>query len=167
MRASPDRKALMSDLLRQNQLEFQLLQLLMWAIEHPIASFIAFIVIAVILGKIVKIIDRFIEIAGLSILKVPVKLIRFLIGGIFQVFSKVFDFLFQRIFFKGNSENQALSIILDPPASESLEEQKHQRLLEISSRLEAIRQEQTELLQEAANLLAPENKVRESVKSGK
>ncbi|MBW4621044.1 MAG: hypothetical protein KME17_17020 [Cyanosarcina radialis HA8281-LM2] len=157
----------MSDLLGQHQLEFQVLKLLMWAIEHPIVSFIAFIVIAVVLGKIVKLIDRFIEIAGLSILKVPVKLIRVLIGWIFQVFSKIFDFLFQRIFLKGNEENQTLPIILDPPINESLEQQKHQRLLEISSRLEAIREEQTELLQEAANLLTPPNEVRESVKSGK
>jgi hypothetical protein len=156
----------MSELLQAHQLEFQLVRLLMQAVEHPLVSFLVFIAILVVLSKIVKIIDRLIEIAGLSILKVPVKIMRVIVGGVFQLFSKIFDFLLQRFLPDRTDKNQPFPIILEPPIIESVEQQKYQRILEITNRLEAIRQEQNELLQEVATLLAPESQIQEPVRSG-
>lgn len=120
----------------------KLLQILGWGVNHPLVSLVILLFMMAILWIIIKAIVRLIETASWSILKFPLKLIQFLI--------KISYFTFNS--FKGNNDNSELIAA----NSIAIHQDKQKRLTEISRRLETIQDEQQQLLQEAAELIATE-----------
>ncbi|MEH1800716.1 hypothetical protein [Nostoc sp.] len=137
-----------SDWLTQHPILFRLVQILSWGANHPIISIIILLFALALLWSIIKAIVRLIETASWSILKVPLKLLQALIKVSFQSLTKVGSLTVQRI--TGAKKTDNLPVLLP----ENFQQSKQQRLIEISSRLEAIQKEQNELLQEAADLIA-------------
>ncbi|MBD1944104.1 hypothetical protein H6F50_17350 [Coleofasciculus sp. FACHB-712] len=128
----------------------RLLQVFIWATNHPIVSLVVLLFAIAIAGSLIKAVGRLIETTSLSILKAPFKLIQLLFGVSFQSISKFGGLAFKQLTGAKNAEIPALQ----NSNSHSIEKDKHQRLVEISSRLEAIQKEQNELLQEVAVILA-------------
>jgi len=132
---------------------FRLVQMLLWASNHPLISFVIFIILFAISLSLIKALGRLFEILGLSILKAPFNLFLVLIGSTFKFLGTFGGFAFKRL---GGVKNA------DPPVLEAsnfqpIEMDKQQRITEISSRLEAISQEQNELLQELTTLIKTES----------
>ncbi|MEH2239796.1 hypothetical protein [Nostoc sp.] len=137
-----------SDWLTQHPIFFRLVQILGWAANHPIISIVILLFALALIWSIIKAIVRLIETASWSILQVPIKLIQAFIQVSFLTLVKVGSFGVRRI--TGAKTTDSLHTLLP----ENFQPNKQQRLVEISSRLEAIQKEQNELLQEAANLIA-------------
>jgi hypothetical protein len=127
----------------------RLLHIFVWATNHPIFSLVILLFTVAIAGSLIKAIGRLIETTSLSILKAPFKLLQLLFGVSFQSIANFGGLAFKQLTGAKNAELPAL------PDSNSLSTQqdKQQRLAEISSRLEAIQKEQNELLQEVAAIL--------------
>lgn len=127
----------------------RLLQVFIWATNHPIVSLVILLFAVAIAGSLIKAVGRLIETTSLSILKAPFKLIQLLFGVSFQSISKFGGLALKQLTGGKNAELPALQ----DSNSHSIEKGKQQRLTEISSRLEAIQKEQNELLQEVAAIL--------------
>lgn len=124
-----------SDWLQAHPVVFRLVQLLLWAANHPIISLIILVFAVAIAWSLIKAIGRLIEIAGLSLLQAPFKLGRVAVKQLLP--TKTTE-----------------TPILQDSTSKPTYQDKQQRLAEISTRLEAIQNEQNKLLQEAAAILA-------------
>lgn len=134
----------------QNPNARNLLAVLNWTVNHPWLGLILAILSLVIISKIVKAVDRFLEITGLSLIKAIFNLIwRGLKGTIIAV-GRLTGLGWEKLFTK-SSEEAIDPSEAHPPLSVAIE--KQQRLQEIQTRLEALNQEQKELLQEASQLL--------------
>lgn len=127
----------------------RLLQVFIWATNHPIVSLVILLFVVAIAGSLIKAVGRLIETTSLSILKVPFQLIQLLFGVSFQSISKFGGLAFKQLTGAKNAELPALP----DSNSQPIEKDKQQRLAEISSRLERIQKEQNELLQEVAAIL--------------
>ena len=126
-----------------------LMQVLSWASTHPLVSLVLFLLGIAIIFSLIKAISRFLEILGLLILKVPFQLIQGLIKVSFQGLVKIGN-----LAFKGQIVEQSSNLLpLQNTKPHLIEKDKQQRLAEISTRLEAIRQEQNQLLEEVTTLL--------------
>ncbi|RCJ31317.1 hypothetical protein A6770_20165 [Nostoc minutum NIES-26] len=143
-----------NDWLVQHPALLRLFQILGWAVDRPIISLVILLVILALLWSMIKAIVRLIETASWSILQVPLKLIQTLIQVSFLSLIKVGRFSVQQI--TGAKITDNVPDLL-PANSQIIYPDKQQRLLEISQRLEAIQQEQKELLEEAADLIASDN----------
>lgn len=137
-----------SDWLQAHPYVFRLVQLLLWATNHPIVSLVIFLFVVAIAWSTIKAIGRLIETAATSLLQVPFKLSQVLIGIGFQSLGKLSGTVKQLA-----GANNAHAPTLQDSSSEIIHKDKQQRLAEISTRLEAIQNEQNQLLQEAAALL--------------
>lgn len=126
----------------------RLLQILGWATNHPIISLIILLFLVALAWSVVKAIGRVIEAASLSILRVPLKLLGRFLTFSFQSLKKVTVSTFKQVTGKQVESPALLDDVL------LAEQNKQQRLAEISARLTAIQQEQQDLLQEAATILA-------------
>ena len=131
----------------------KLVQMLVWGSNHPVWSFVIFIVVVAIALNLIKLIGQLIEVASRSLLLAPFKIIFSLFKTIFKSLGKVSNLLSKKSVTANSTETLTLPAATTP---QSLEQEKQQRLIEITSRLEAIRQEQNELLQEVSSLIAPE-----------
>lgn len=138
-----------SEWLQTHPAVFRLVQLLLWASNHPIWGLLMFIIVVAIAFSLIKALGRLFEILGLSILKAPFNFVLALIGFSFKSLRTIGGSAFQQLLGAKNSELPALQ----DSNSQSIEKDKQQRLAEISTRLEAIKQEQNELLQEVADLI--------------
>jgi Fe2+ transport system protein B len=127
----------------------RLLQILDWAVNHPIFSLVIFLFTLALIWSLIKSIGRLFELAWLSILQVPFKLGKFLIQACLMLIGKFSSFLLKPS--TGNINTETAALLSSAP--EPIDQNKQQRLLEISQRLEALKQEQDELLQEAIALL--------------
>lgn len=127
-----------NDWLNSHPVVLRMVQALLWATNHPILSLVIFLISVALAWSLIKALGRLIEIAGLSLLKAPFMLSVGLIG----VGSRTL-----RRFAGASKQLPALQLL-------NYEKDKQQRLAEISTRLEALSQEQNELLQEAATILA-------------
>lgn len=139
-----------SDWLQAHPVVFQLVQLLLWAANHPIISLIILLFAVAIAWSLIKAIGRLIEIAGLSLLQAPFKLSRVLIGVSAKSLGKIGGVAVNQLL----PTKTTLPPILQDSSSQPTYQHKQQRLAEISTRLEAIQKEQNELFQEAAAILA-------------
>ncbi len=126
----------------------QLLQILSWAVNHPIISLIILLFTLALFWNVIKAIGRLIELASLSILRVPLKFLQGVIHFSLLFFSNLGKLAVKQL----RSEQTLLA--LPPATSQSIYKNKQQKLAEISQRLEEIQQEQNELLQKAAVILA-------------
>ncbi|AFY32221.1 hypothetical protein [Calothrix sp. PCC 7507] len=139
-----------NDWLAQHPLFFRLFQILGWAANHPIISFVILLFMLALIWSIIKAIMRLIETASWSILKVPIKLLQTLIQVSFLSLSKLSSLAVQRI--TGVQATDNVKVLLTEN-SQPIYQDKQQRLAEISQRLEAIQKEQKQLLDEAAELI--------------
>lgn len=136
-----------SDWLQAHPTALRLVQMLVWATQHPILSLVIFLFTVAIAWSLIKAIGRLFDKFWLFILKVPLQLGQFLIRACSQLIGNFGSLTIKG--FSGN-KNTALPTI---PASESVSQDKQQRLHKISIRLEEIRKEQNELLQEAVAIM--------------
>ncbi|MBW4577524.1 MAG: hypothetical protein KME08_20005 [Aphanothece sp. CMT-3BRIN-NPC111] len=138
-----------SEWLQTHPAVLRLVQLLLWASNHPIWGLVMFIIVVAIAFSLIKALGRLLEILGLSILKAPFNFVLALIGFSFKSLGTLGGSAFQQLPVAKNAEPPALQ----DSNSQSIENDKQQRLADISTRLEAIKQEQNELLQEVADLI--------------
>lgn len=141
-----------SDWLARHPLVFRVVQLLLWATNHPIISLVILLFAVAIAWSLIKALGRLIETAGLTLLQAPFKLGQVLIGVGYQSLGNFGVRASKHLSVAKNTKTPALQ----NPTSELIHKDKQQRLAEISTRLEAIQKEQNELLQEAAAILALE-----------
>ena len=141
-----------NDWLNQHPAFLQIFHVIDWGVNHPIISFIILLLGIALIWSMIKAIIRLIETASWSILQIPLKLI-----WAFLKFSFVSLTKFRGFAIKPETDTQTTDkLVILPTKPQSLNQHKNQRLAEISSRLEKIQQEQQELLQEAAELIATE-----------
>lgn len=144
------------DWLVQHPIFLRLVQILDWGTNHPIISLIILLFTLTLIWSIIKAVMRLIETASWSILQVPLKLIQALIKVGFLSFIKVSSFAIRKITHNEIIDTKVSLLSTNYLNESKLAQDKQQRLAEISRRLEAIQQEQKELLQEAADLIADE-----------
>jgi hypothetical protein len=149
----------MSDWFEQHPTLLRIVHILGWAANHPIISLVILIFALAIIWSLIKAIGRIVESASLSVLQVPLKLLQALARLSFVSFTKVGNLVFKQL--TDTKTTDSIPNIL-PTISPQIHKQKQQRLLEISTRIEEIQQEQNQLLQEAAELLASEKIDREA-----
>jgi len=130
---------------------FQLVKILSWAANHLILSLIILLFALAIFWNIIKAIGRLIELASLSILRVPLKLLQTVVKVSFLSFTKVGGFAIKQLTVPKTTGKKILA--LPPATSQPIHKDKQQRLKEITQRLEEIQKEQNLLLEEAAELL--------------
>jgi hypothetical protein len=121
---------------------------LVWGINHPILSLVILIFALVILRQFIKAFGSFVEQALLWILKAPFKLVQFLFSLISKPWSK------SRLNELETKQLEDNVLALSSSMSASISYAHQERLVKIFTRLEAIRQEQNELLQEVKAILA-------------
>ncbi len=138
-----------SDWLQAHPIALRLVHLLLWATNHPILSLVLLLFSVAIAWSLIRAIGRLIDTVGWSLLQAPFKLSQLLIGVGFKPLHKFGGLAVKRLVGVKNAEPPALQNF----SSEPLQNDKQQRLAEISTRLEAISQEQNELLQEVAAIL--------------
>ncbi len=132
-----------SEWLQTHPVVFRLVQLLVWATNHPIWGVVMLLFTFAIAWSLIKAISRLIETAWLALLQAPFKLTQALFGVSAKSLGK----------FKGK---QTETLVLQNSNSQPIP-QDNQRIGEIFHRLEAIQNEQSELLQEVAAILASDN----------
>ncbi|MBU7586881.1 MAG: hypothetical protein KAF91_29190 [Nostoc sp. TH1S01] len=142
--------ASINDWLTQHPTMLRLLHALNWAANHPIISLVFFLFSLAIIFSVINAIIRLFTTASFSILQAPLKLLQALIKVIFLSLAKLGSFVFHNI---TNHQIDNTSTVLVNNL-QPLYHDKQQRLAEISSRLEALQQEQKQLLQEAAEIIA-------------
>ncbi len=134
-------KAITSSLnnwLQAHPVVFRIINNIMWGIDHPLISFVIIVLLIAIALSIFKALNRLLEIVGLSLLQAPFKLI-----------SNGFKLSWLSIRHKFTNKN-----VSDNEPSPIIPQNSHQRLAEISQRLQVLQIEHNELLQEAAKILA-------------
>lgn len=122
-------------------------KLFSWGITHPIFSLIAIILGIFILRQFLKALARFLEQLFLFTLEAPFKFGQFLMGLFLKPFSKLTG---KRV---TSQPQEANLMILNGAMPGSIAQNQKERLIYILNRLEAIRQEQNQLLQEATSIL--------------
>lgn len=152
-----------SDWLQDHPASWRLLQMLSWAVNHPILSLIILLFTVAIAGSLIKSIGRLFEMAWLSILKAPFKLGRLLIRVFSHLLNKFGSLTITSLAGNKNADTPAIET-LNPDLNHH---NKQQRLLEITVRLEAIQKEQNELLQEALTILESDKVISEAYKDNR
>ena len=135
-----------SEWLQDHPLVLRLVQMLLWATNHPIVSLIILLFTVAIAWSLIKALGRLIEMTGWSLLQAPFKLGQVLLGVSAKSLGKFGGLAVKRAGEAGGAISGA--------GEAGGEKDKQQRLAEISTRLETIQKEQNELLQEVAAILA-------------
>lgn len=130
----------------------RLVQIVSWAVNHPIISLVILLFALAIAWSLIKAIGRIIESASLSLLQVPLKLLQGFVKISVLLFTKVSNLAVKQLTDTKTSDHPTLVPVVSP----EIHNDKQQRLVEISTRLENIQKEQNQLLQEAAAILASE-----------
>ena len=121
---------------------------LLWGINHPIFSLV-FVILAIFsLRQFIKGLGSLVEQALLSVVKAPFKLGQFLLGLRANPLGKSNEKDFK------NKQREDKALGFNPSIPGSISHEHRERLSKILMRIEALRQEQNELLQEVAAILA-------------
>lgn len=115
-----------------------------WLVSHPLISLALLFLVILIISGLLKALGQFFEKGWLVILQVPVRLSRFIFGSLYQFLKGLF------------TQNNLVIKSIKPVDLKTLSSQSlahKERLAEIISRLDALNQEQNQLMQEAASLL--------------
>jgi hypothetical protein len=155
-----------NDRLAENPSVIQVFQVLAWITTHPFISLGIFLFSLIIIRKIIKGLDRFFEVTGLSILKTIFNFIWRIIAGILLAISKLTGWGWSKVFVKKDAptyiETAAVEIPQAAPdtieLAEASKSDRELRLAEIQNRLESLAREQNELLQEIGVLLSEQNR---------
>jgi hypothetical protein len=142
--------ASVNDWLTEHPAIFRLLHVLSWSVNHPIISLVILLLTLAVISSMIKGIMSLISQVSWSILQIPLKLMWSVIQFSFVSLTKL-----SSLPLKSVSEAKTPPFI--PSNSQTVYQDKQQRLAEISRRLELIQQEQQQLLQEAANLMATDS----------
>lgn len=129
-----------------------------WGVTHPIVSLIGIFLGIFVLRHFIKALGLFLEQTFLSLIQAPFKIGKFILGLFLIPFSKL-------PFRRGNPTNQASEVnllTLNGAIPISIGKTQQERLSYILNRLEAIRQEQNQLLQEATSILSSNENVLKS-----
>lgn len=140
-----------SDWLEAHPVIFRLVQFLIWGTNHPIWGLVILLFIIAIALSLIKAISSLIETAWLTLLKAPFKLSQALFGVSAKSLGKFGGLVNKQLTATKNPD-----LVLQPS---ELIQNKQQRLAEISTRLETIQKEQSELLQEIAIILASDEDI--------
>ncbi|MGB5962435.1 MAG: hypothetical protein WBG73_17345 [Coleofasciculaceae cyanobacterium] len=117
---------------------------LLWLVSHPLISLALLFLAILIISGLLKALGQFFEKGWLVILQAPFRFSLFIFGSIYQ--------FIKGLFVRKNLVIESIKPAnLKPLSSQSLVHKK--RLAEIFSRLDALNQEQKQLMQEAASLL--------------
>ena len=135
------------------------LQVLNWAINHPIISVILLLFLIAIAWSLIKSIGRLFERFWLSVLQIPLKLGYFLIQTSWRSLHK----LSARFILKPPRKQIHQMHVLPATNVQINYPEQHQRLLEISAKLALLNQEQNELIQEAVSILSSTQIVPEDI----
>ncbi len=138
--------ASVSDWLQTHPMASRVVQMFLWAVNHPIWSLIILVFAIAVILIIIKAIGRLIELVSLSILRVPLKLMQAFLKVSFISFGQIGSLASKQLF-----GNKITNNILPPSTTARTESQ---RLAEIYTRLEALQQEQNQLLREISVLMA-------------
>lgn len=141
-----------SEWLQTHPVVFRLVQLLIWATNHPIWGVVMLLFTLAIAWSLIKAISRLIETAWLFLLQAPFKLSRALFGVSAKSLGR-----FKSVVVKQVADTKTTPTEILQHSTESTQKNKQQRLVEISDRLEAMQNEQKELLQEVAVIVAIDN----------
>lgn len=146
--------ASVNDWLNANPAVLRLVQLLMWATHHPILSLAILLFTIAIAWSLIKVIGRLFESFWLLVLSVPFKASKFLIQSCSQIMG--FGGLTIKSLVNDNTKTASKQ-----GSNLECDRGKQQRIIEISARLEALKKEQSELLQEALAILKdqPESEI--------
>ncbi len=130
--------------LQSHPVIFRIFNTIVWATDHPIISFAVIILTIAIAFSIIKRLNRLLEMVGLSLLQAPFKLIKtgFKLSPLSSLSIKQ----------KFNNKNVSSLALNDVDII--ISQNPQQRLSEISDRLQVLQKEHSELLQEAATILA-------------
>lgn len=121
-----------------------------WGVTHPIVSLIAIFLGIFVLRHFIKALGLFLEQTFLSIIQAPFKIGKFILGLCLIPLSKL---PFRKV--KNTSQLPEASLLtLNGAIPISIGKTQQERLSYILNRLEAIRQEQNQLLQEATSILS-------------
>lgn len=141
--------ASVNDWLAQHPAIWRLIDIFSWSVNHPIISLVILLLTLAVISSMIKGIMSLISQVSWSILQIPLKLIWSVIQFSFGSLTKL-----SSLTLKSVSETKTPPV---PTNAQTVYQEKQQRLAEISRRLEIIQQEQQELLQEAASLMATDN----------
>lgn len=137
--------------LQEHPAILRLVQILIWATEHPIISGIALLFMIAIAWSLIKAIGRFVDKIATSLLQTPFKALRVIIIFGVSALSSLGSLVFSQLSFHKTTEQLAL-----PQNSTIVIKDKSQQLAEISTRLAAIQQEQNELFKALMEILEEE-----------
>jgi ElaB/YqjD/DUF883 family membrane-anchored ribosome-binding protein len=146
-----------SEWLQAHPTILRLTQLLIWATNHPVVSIVILIFVVAIAWSLTKAIARLFEQVSLSLLQAPLKLVQLLFAFSAKFLGKFSGLASNKPITDNNTEITVLQL----SSSNLVYQDKQQRIAEISTRLEAIQNEQNELLQEIAAILASDKINRE------
>jgi len=115
---------------------------LLWAINHPISSIVIILLAAFILWKLFTAFSRFLEQGLLFTLKFPLKFGQSFLNLSFKALAK---FAFSALKIK---QSKSKDLALDTSIADSSSQKHKPQLAKLITKLEAIRQEQNDILQE-------------------
>ena len=118
-----------------------------WLVSHPLVSLgILFLAILIVSG-LLKALGQFFEKGWLVILQAPIIVSRLIFGSVYQLINGLFG--------RNNLviESKIQPVDLKRLSPQSFAQKEQERLAEIISRLDALNQEQSKLIQEAASIL--------------
>ncbi|NMG08020.1 hypothetical protein [Brasilonema sp. UFV-L1] len=137
----------------RHRILLQLVQILGWAVNHPLISVVILLFALAVVWSLIKAISRIIESTSLSLLQVPFKLLQALVRVIFVSSKTSWGLVVKQLIDTKTADDMTT---VPPSIYPQIHKDKQQRLVEISTRLEEIQKEQNYLLQEAAEILASE-----------
>lgn len=125
-----------------------LTQALIWGINHPILSLLILFFAIFILWQLFKLLGRLVEQALVFMLKAPFQFARFLFSQSLQSFR---NFAFRGL---TTQQTEANVLALNPSIADSIICGQKEQIATILMRIEELRQEQNDLLQELKAILA-------------
>ncbi|PPS40373.1 hypothetical protein [Chroococcidiopsis sp. TS-821] len=134
-----------SDWLQDHPTILRLAEIFIWGIEHPIISLIVLLFVVAISWSLIKAIGRLIDRLVTSLWQAPLKLLQV---GTISIFHTLHNL--GRLMLNKPTEQLTLQ------QSSLVVKDKYQQLTEISTKLEALHQEQNELLKALMELLSDE-----------
>lgn len=123
-----------------------LVQVILWAVNHPIPALIIAIALIFVLQKLLKVLGSLVERALIALLQAPLKLGQLLLKTSAKSLSKL-----GRAVQPVANQEETLEL---KALTESVKNSQKERLANILTRLEVIRQEQDQLIQEVAAIVA-------------
>jgi hypothetical protein len=135
--------------LQEHPAILRLMQTLIWATEHPIISLISLLFIIAIAWSLIKAIGRLIDKTATTLLQTPLKIVQTAFIFVASSLGGLGNLALNKLPLHQTTEQLTLH-----QTSALIIKDQHQQVAEISTRLEALQQEQNELLKVLMEILA-------------